>query len=313
MSSRPPRQPGDRIFAGAFMTKLSFSVFGLTASLLGAGLAHADSIHHPTAVFAGLDKITGRIISFDVAIDETVQFGTLQITPRVCLTRPQTEAPLTEGFVEVDEIESAKQAKRVFSGWMFAASPGLHGVEHPVYDVWLKDCKGGVEVVASPPAASPDSNAPPPPNAAPAPKEGAPARKARRTITPQNPVDPAMEPLPGEQAPVNITPDQPPPDADRQPLPANNGVQDNGGPNNGFGAPVDVGPPPGAPKPKPKPKRLPPPPAPFVGAPQTDAPQQIAPPSNAPRPQSAPRPQQPPRQKLEPMTPDDLPRDSIFR
>ena len=81
--------------------------------------------------------------SFDVTIDETVQFGTLQITPRVCLTRPQTEAPLTEGFVEVDEIESAKETKRVFSGWMFAASPGLHGIEHPVYDVWLKDCKGG--------------------------------------------------------------------------------------------------------------------------------------------------------------------------
>ena len=305
MSSPPSRRPGDCAYSGAVMTKLSLYSLILAASLFGGGFSRADTIHNPTAIFAGLDKITGRIISFDVAIDETVQFGTLQITPRVCLTRPQTEAPLTEGFVEVDEIESASQAKRVFSGWMFAASPGLHGVEHPVYDVWLKDCKGGVVVVASPPAGGPDANAPPPPNAAPAPKDGAPARKARRTITPQNPVDPATEPLPGEPGQDNANPDQPAPQ--RQTLPANNGVQDNGVQNNGgLGAPVEVGPPPGAPKPKPKPKRPPPQqPAPFVGAPQTDAPQQIA-----PRPQSAPRPQ---RQQLAPMTPDDLPRDPGFR
>jgi hypothetical protein len=296
------------------MTKLSLFSLILAASLLGGGVSRADTIHNPTAIFAGLDKITGRIISFDVAIDETVQFGTLQITPRVCLTRPPTEAPLTEGFVEVDEIESASQAKRVFSGWMFAASPGLHGVEHPVYDVWLKDCKGGVEVVASPPAGGPNANAPPPPNAAPAPKDGAPARKARRTITPQNPVDPATEPLPGEPGQDNASPDQPAPQ--RPPLPANNGGQNNGGQDNGgLGAPVEVGPPPGAPKPKPKPKRPPPQqPAPFVGAPQTDAPQSGAPQQIAPRPQSAPRPQrQPQRQQLEPMTPDDLPRDPVFR
>ena len=71
-------------------------------------------LRNPTAIFAGLDKITGRIISFDVTVDETVQFGTLQITPRICLTRPQTEAPLTEGFVEVDEIDSAKQPSGFF-------------------------------------------------------------------------------------------------------------------------------------------------------------------------------------------------------
>ena len=112
------------------MKRSFFLAFGV--ALLASGAARADEIRNPTATFAGLDKITGRIISFDVAVDETVQFGTLQITPRVCLTRPQTEAPLTEGFIEVDEIDSAKQAKRVFSGWMFAASPGLHGVEHPV-------------------------------------------------------------------------------------------------------------------------------------------------------------------------------------
>ncbi len=87
---------------------------------------------------------------------------------------------MTEGFVEVDEIDTAKQAKRVFSGWMFAASPGLHGVEHPVYDVWLKDCKGGVEVDRLAAGGRSRVNAQPPPNARRRRKGGRP--QARRTI-----------------------------------------------------------------------------------------------------------------------------------
>jgi hypothetical protein len=103
--------------------------------------AYAEKIENPVAVFSGLDKITGRIISFDVYIGETVQFGALQVTPRVCHTRPQTESPLTTGFVQVDEITLNNEVRRIFSGWMYAASPGLHAVEHPVYDIWLTDCK----------------------------------------------------------------------------------------------------------------------------------------------------------------------------
>jgi hypothetical protein len=116
-------------------------VLGL--ALLASAPAHADKIKNPTAVFAGLDKITGRIITFDVAIGETVQFGTLQVTPSACYTRPPTEAPQTDTFVEVEEATPNNEYKHVFGGWMFAASPGLHALEHPIYDVWLLDCKGG--------------------------------------------------------------------------------------------------------------------------------------------------------------------------
>ncbi|MBX9911548.1 MAG: DUF2155 domain-containing protein [Beijerinckiaceae bacterium] len=115
-----------------------------------AGPAAADRIRNPTAVFAGLDKITGRIISFEVAVDETVQFGALQLTPRVCWTRPPTEAPQTTSFTEVDEVTFSNEYRRIFTGWMYAASPGLHGVEHAIYDVWLTDCKGGTELVVDP-------------------------------------------------------------------------------------------------------------------------------------------------------------------
>src|SRR5438309_10001975 len=106
----------------------------ITALLvLGAGPAFADRIKHPTAVFAGLDKITGRIIAFEVAVDETVQFGALQLTPRVCYTRPLTEPENTTAFVEVDEVTFANDYRRIFGGWVFASSPGLHGIEHPIY------------------------------------------------------------------------------------------------------------------------------------------------------------------------------------
>ncbi len=108
----------------------------------------AVKIQNPTAVFAGLDKITGRIIAFDVKLNETVQFGALQVTPRVCYTRPATEAANIDGFVDVDEVTLQGEVKRIFTGWMFASSPGLHAVEHPIYDVWLTSCKGGTTVVA---------------------------------------------------------------------------------------------------------------------------------------------------------------------
>ncbi|MGH6851712.1 MAG: DUF2155 domain-containing protein, partial [Methylocella sp.] len=131
------------------------------------GAARADKIKHPIAVFAGLDKITGRTIAFQAAAGETVQFGTLLITERVCYTRPATEAPQTTTFVEVDEVDAANHYKRIFTGWMFAASPGLHGIEHPIYDVWLTGCAGGGEAEASPGApvapAAPAEAAPAPP------------------------------------------------------------------------------------------------------------------------------------------------------
>jgi len=120
-------------------------------------------IANPTAVFSGLDKITGRIITFDVAVNETVQFGALQVTPRVCYTRPPTETPTTDGFLEVDEVTLQGEVRRIFTGWMFAASPGLHAVEHPIYDVWLVDCKGGTTVIAETPPEVQQQPAPPAP------------------------------------------------------------------------------------------------------------------------------------------------------
>jgi hypothetical protein len=148
----------------------------------GAALAPGDEIitapptqkvANPTAVFSGLDKITGRITTFEVAINETVEFGALRVTPRVCYTRPPNETPNTDAFLEVDEITLQHEVRRIFTGWMFAASPGLHAVEHPIYDVWLNDCKGGAPATVV-------GAKPPEPEAPPAPQQRKPAPRKKR-------------------------------------------------------------------------------------------------------------------------------------
>ena len=88
-----------------------------------------------------LDKITARMSTQDVAIDDTISLGSLQITPRKCLKNPPTEPPESAVFLSIYEVPPEKEPARVFQGWMFASSPALNAMEHPVFDVWLLDCK----------------------------------------------------------------------------------------------------------------------------------------------------------------------------
>ncbi len=170
-------------------TKLARAVL-LAIGLSTASSALAERITNPVAEFTGIDKITGRIITFDVYVNETVQFGALQVTPRVCYSRPDTEEPKTDSFVEVDEITLDRKIRRIFTGWMFAESPGLNAVEHAVYDVWLKGCKEKSDV--------------PPPDAAQS--ETAPAATAKPETAPTNaaPTDAAKsEAAPADAATAN--------------------------------------------------------------------------------------------------------------
>jgi len=119
----------------------------IITALVGSG-ARAERIENKVAVFSALDKVTARISSIEVPLNETVQFGSLKITPRVCYSRPATERPKTTTFVEVTEVQLDGHEEKLFAGWMFAESPGLNAVEHPVLDVWLSDCTGGARSVA---------------------------------------------------------------------------------------------------------------------------------------------------------------------
>ena len=114
-----------------------------------------------------------------------MQFGALRVKTDACYTRPSTEAANTDAFVEVDEITLQGEVKRIFSGWMFAASPGLHAVEHPIYDIWLTDCKN--PETPSVATAQPD---------APKPAAQQPQRRRQQPPPQQRPAAPPPPPFP---------------------------------------------------------------------------------------------------------------------
>ncbi|MDP3076802.1 DUF2155 domain-containing protein, partial [Bradyrhizobium sp.] len=157
----------------------------------------AQKIVNKKASFSGLDKITGRIINFDEDIGETVQFGALRVKTSACYTRPATEAANTDAFVEVDEITLQGEVKRIFSGWMYAASPGLHGVEHPIYDIWLTDCKVPDTTIVTAAPEPPKPVAPPPAAKRPPPQKQA----VPRSSPPPQPQFQAPPPPPPQQQP----------------------------------------------------------------------------------------------------------------
>jgi hypothetical protein len=118
-----------------------------------------------TANFAALDKVTAAVKQLPIEINKTETFRTLRITPRICYTRDPREPPRTSTFVEVDEILFDGSQKRIFTGWMFAESPGLNTLVHPVFDLWLTGC-------SQPMRSTPSAKGPAPPGAEAGPSAG---------------------------------------------------------------------------------------------------------------------------------------------
>lgn len=96
-----------------------------------------------TLMLRGLDKITGKPTDITAPIGKPVHFATLTITARYCYSTPASETPETSAFIQVEDHRPDQGTKRVFSGWMYASSPGLNGMEHPLYDVWVINCSNG--------------------------------------------------------------------------------------------------------------------------------------------------------------------------
>lgn len=125
---------------------LAATAFGLVAS------AHADT--RPTLLLRGLDKITGRAFDIVAPLNTPVKFATLTVTARFCYSTPQSETPETAAFVQIDDARPDRPLRRIFSGWMYASSPGLNGMQHPLYDVWAIFCKTNAPGIAAPVIAS---------------------------------------------------------------------------------------------------------------------------------------------------------------
>lgn len=114
---------------------------GFAFLVVMAGQARAEDIPMDIAVLQGLDKVTARVQTIEAPVGQPVHFGTLEIVVRTCRERPPEETPESAAFLEISEIKRGETAASRFRGWMFASSPALSAMEHPVYDVWVLDCK----------------------------------------------------------------------------------------------------------------------------------------------------------------------------
>ena len=122
----------------AVLTAAAIVVCGVNA---GFAQTPPEGRSDKVAILQGLDKVTARISTFEAPVGVTVSFGTLEIMVRDCRKRPPEEPPESFVFLEIDEIRRGERPKRLFGGWMFASSPALSALEHPVYDVWAVDCR----------------------------------------------------------------------------------------------------------------------------------------------------------------------------
>lgn len=103
-------------------------------------VAAVPNIDYNTAILQGLNKVTARISSIRAPVGVPVHFGTLEIVVRACRKTPPEEPPEAAAFLEIHDIKPGEAPVEVFSGWMFASSPALSALEHPVYDVTVVDC-----------------------------------------------------------------------------------------------------------------------------------------------------------------------------
>jgi hypothetical protein len=110
------------------------------AVVLGLALVTARAEPFEVALLQGLDKVTARVSTIEAPVGRTVRFGTLQIIARTCDKRPPEETPESAAFLDIWEVRPGEAAISIFRGWMFASSPALSAVHHPVYDVWVLDC-----------------------------------------------------------------------------------------------------------------------------------------------------------------------------
>ena len=124
--------------------------FMLAAALVAAALlptrATAQTIDGnpqamPVASLQALDKITARVTRLEAPVGETISFGSLRITTRVCYRTPPEEPPESAAFLEIEEVEPGQLPVSHFVGWMFASSPAVSAMDHAIYDVRVLECQ----------------------------------------------------------------------------------------------------------------------------------------------------------------------------
>ncbi len=104
-------------------------------------LAPEKNIKTNGVTLQGLDKHTARVFIIDAAVGQTIEFGTLKIVVQHCEKAPLENRQESMAFVKIIEAKPNCPSQQIFSGWMFSSSPALSSLDHPMYDVWIKECK----------------------------------------------------------------------------------------------------------------------------------------------------------------------------
>ncbi len=118
-----------------------FFLLSLFVAATPSGISHARQLdEYPVVKLRSLDKVTARTMTFEARVGSTVKFGQLFIKVQACRKASPIESPESAAFLQIWEVTLQDKAEWIFSGWMFASSPGLSSMDHPVYDVWVIDC-----------------------------------------------------------------------------------------------------------------------------------------------------------------------------
>lgn len=134
-SATHEKKSNGRIKAIRFFAPLIFLVMATTHTAQAR-----EMIEYPRVRLQSLDKATARTMTFDAKVGNTLKFGPLYIRVKTCKKTSPVDEPESAAFLQVWEVDKNDKAEWVFSGWMFASSPGLSPMDHPIYDVWVLDC-----------------------------------------------------------------------------------------------------------------------------------------------------------------------------
>jgi len=110
---------------------------------------------YDVAVIEALDKVTAESLRFEAAVGRPIRYKSLVFTVKAC-ERSAPDEPIDDSiaYLTVDSQprpapgRPALAPRQTFKGWMYASSPGLHPLEHPVYDAWLITCRAAVPASA---------------------------------------------------------------------------------------------------------------------------------------------------------------------
>lgn len=140
VAMRIPMALGKGIAAGAVLTAAC-----CVLPVSSMAQERSPGAPHGVAVMQGLDKVTARISTFELELDEPYEFGSLQLVLHACWQTPPEEPPESAAFLEIHEIDPDSPDRRLFNGWMYASSPAINALEHGVYDVWVMECREPLE------------------------------------------------------------------------------------------------------------------------------------------------------------------------